>query len=93
MPQVPPTVHLAPADADAPWADQLSGAVARACQLAQERLGLAAPDPIEVVSFGNLAQFDDFLGSRLTGVVAVAQPAARRMVIYRPAFLRGGRSI
>jgi hypothetical protein len=86
MPQ-PQTPHIVldAEDAAQPWAATLINLTRTGSETAAARLGLPAPARIRVVSFGNEYEFQRYLGSRPTHVVAVARPLGSEIVILRPA--------
>src|SRR5262245_61264591 len=81
-----PAIELADADRKAGWGNILSELARQGLTLASERFGLVPPDQVRIVTFGNNYEFENYLQSRPTEVVAVARPEASEIVILRPAF-------
>lgn len=88
-PQAPndPLILLSPSDRAEPWGDRLLEQARRARQQAEKRLGVTLDGPVHLITKRNTYEFQRYLDSRPTHVVAVARPHFSEVVIHRPSWI------
>lgn len=79
-------IELSTEEARAPWGPPLRAKARRALARAEKRLGLRLNSPVHLLSFRTTFEFEHYLESRPTHLVAVARPERAEIVVLRSAW-------